>query len=63
RGLIDQVLAFVAPKLLGDERATSAATGLMRDAIDDATTLQLRNVERIEDDVLLDYRVTPARRR
>lgn len=57
QGHVDQVLAFVAPKLLGDERGTSALTGLMRDTIDQATRLELRDVRRIEDDVLLDYRV------
>ena len=57
QGLVDQVLAFVAPKLLGDERATPAITGLMRDRIDDSTLLDLRDVQRIDDDVLLDYRV------
>lgn len=57
QGHIDQVLAFIAPKLLGDERGTSALTGLARDTIDDATTLELRNLQRIGDDVLLDYRV------
>jgi len=57
QGLVDQVLAFVAPKLLGDERGTSALTGLMRDTIDDANVLKLRDVQRIEDDVLLDYRI------
>lgn len=57
QGLVDQVLAFVAPKLLGDERATSALTGLPRDTIDEAATLKLHDVRQIEDDVLLDYRV------
>jgi len=57
QGLVDQVLAFIAPKLLGDERGTPALTGLMRDTIDQSTQLQLRDVKRIDDDVLLDYRV------
>jgi len=55
--LVDQVLAFVAPKLLGDERGPSALSGLMRDAIEQTTALQLREVQRIDSDVLLDYRV------
>ena len=57
QGLVDQVLVFVAPKLLGDERATPAVTGQLRDRIDESTMLDLRDVQRIEDDVLLDYRV------
>ncbi|MFN3167495.1 MAG: bifunctional diaminohydroxyphosphoribosylaminopyrimidine deaminase/5-amino-6-(5-phosphoribosylamino)uracil reductase RibD [Phycisphaeraceae bacterium] len=57
QGLVDQVLAFIAPKLLGDERATPALTGLPRDTIDESTTLKLTDIRRIEDDVLLDYRV------
>ena len=57
QGLVDQVLTFVAPKLLGDERATPAVSGLMRDTIDQSTMLELRDVQRIEDDVLLDYRM------
>ncbi len=50
QGLVDQVLAFVAPKLLGDERATPAITGQLRDTIDQSTMLELRDVERIDDD-------------
>lgn len=57
QGLVDQVLAFVAPKILGDERGTPAITGQLRDTIDESTLLELRDVQRIEDDVLLDYRV------
>jgi diaminohydroxyphosphoribosylaminopyrimidine deaminase/5-amino-6-(5-phosphoribosylamino)uracil reductase len=57
QGLVDQVLTFVAPKLLGDERGTPAVTGQLRDTIDQATALELRDVQRIDDDVLLDYRI------
>ena len=56
-GLIDQLLVFVAPKLLGDERALSPVRGFMRDHIAEATALTLRDVQRVGDDVLLDYRV------
>ncbi|MFK7790841.1 MAG: bifunctional diaminohydroxyphosphoribosylaminopyrimidine deaminase/5-amino-6-(5-phosphoribosylamino)uracil reductase RibD [Phycisphaeraceae bacterium] len=58
QGMVDQVLTFVAPKILGDERATPAVSGHLRETIDMSTMLKLRNVQRIEDDVLLDYRVT-----
>ncbi len=57
RGQVDQVLAFIAPKLLGDERAIAAAHGLRIDRIAEAHPLQLRTVERFGDDVLLDYRL------
>lgn len=57
QGLVDQVLVFVAPKLLGDERGTPAITGQLRDTIDQSTQLDLRDVQRIDDDVLLDYRI------
>ncbi len=57
QGLVDQVLVFVAPKLLGDERATPAVSGLTPGTIDESTQLDLRDVQRIGDDVLLDYRV------
>lgn len=57
QGMVDQVLAFVAPKILGDERGTPAITGQLRDTIDESTMLELRDVQRIDDDVLLDYRV------
>jgi diaminohydroxyphosphoribosylaminopyrimidine deaminase/5-amino-6-(5-phosphoribosylamino)uracil reductase len=60
QGLVDQVLAFVAPKLLGDERATPALTGLSRDSIDESTKLKLIDIRRIDDDVLLDYRVATS---
>ncbi|MCC6679529.1 MAG: bifunctional diaminohydroxyphosphoribosylaminopyrimidine deaminase/5-amino-6-(5-phosphoribosylamino)uracil reductase RibD [Phycisphaeraceae bacterium] len=56
-GHVDQVLAFIAPKLLGDERAIAAAHGLRIERIAEAHPLQLRTVERFGDDVLLDYRV------
>lgn len=55
--LVDQALVFVAPKVVGDWEAPSAVAGLVCGDIADARRLSLRGVERIEDDVLLDYRV------
>lgn len=55
-GHVDQVLAFIGPKLLGDERAVGAVRGLRVERIARATPLLLRAVERFGDDVLLDYR-------
>lgn len=60
-GHVDQVLAFVAPKILGDERAPGAARGLRVDHIAQAHPLQLRTCHRLGDDVLLDYRVADER--
>ena len=55
-GLIDQVLAFVAPKILGDDSARAAVEGLRCDLIENATTMNLVKVRRIGDDLMLDYR-------
>lgn len=59
-GLIDQVLAFIAPKLLGDTTARAAVEGLMRSTIAEATPLHLTSVRRLGDDVLLNYRFSPV---
>lgn len=56
--LVDRVLAFVAPKLVGDAAALDALTGLSCETIASARTLVLRDVLRLENDVMLDYRVT-----
>lgn len=57
QGLADQILAFVAPRLMGDDAALPAVRGLKCEAMDDISDLRLHAVERIGDDVLLDYRV------
>lgn len=57
QGLVDQVLAYVAPKLMGDAEAIPAVTGISCERIASARMLKLRQVQRIGDDVLLDYRV------
>ena len=56
---MDQILVFVAPKLLGDVDAIPAIQGLLPvpDRIDRALPLALRMVKRMGDDVVLDYRV------
>ncbi len=56
-GLVDQVLAFVCPKLLGDAQAIDPVRGLEMEKIAEAIQLELRGVEQIGQDVLLDYRV------
>lgn len=56
-GLIDQVFAFIAPKLLGDDAARAAVSGASAAHIADARQLTLRRTKRFGDDVLLDYRI------
>lgn len=61
QGLADQVLAFIAPKLSGDPAALGAAVGLSHDTIADAQQLELVLIEKLGEDVLLDYRIkSPA---
>ena len=55
--LVDQVIAFVAPSLMGDAAAVPAVQGLTCQAIDQAQRLSLQTVKRLDDDVMLDYRV------
>lgn len=55
--LVDQLLVFTAPKLVGDAAALPAVQGLACATMDDALALKLIDVERLGDDVLLDYRV------
>lgn len=58
RQLVDQVLAFVAPKLLGDPTALSPVnTGKSLKTITQGMTLQLRNATQLDEDLMLDYRV------
>jgi diaminohydroxyphosphoribosylaminopyrimidine deaminase/5-amino-6-(5-phosphoribosylamino)uracil reductase len=58
--LIDQILAFIGPKILADTSAISAVGPISdtpRLQISLADQLTLRRTEKIGDDVLLDYRV------
>ncbi|MEM6855706.1 MAG: bifunctional diaminohydroxyphosphoribosylaminopyrimidine deaminase/5-amino-6-(5-phosphoribosylamino)uracil reductase RibD [Planctomycetota bacterium] len=55
--LVDQLLVFTAPKLVGDAAALPAVQGLTCATMDDALPLDLVEVERLGDDVLLDYRL------
>ena len=58
--LIDQVYAFVAPKLLGDAYGVPVAAGLSRRRIKECDRLKLSAIKRLDDDVLLDYRTGAA---
>jgi diaminohydroxyphosphoribosylaminopyrimidine deaminase/5-amino-6-(5-phosphoribosylamino)uracil reductase len=57
QGQVDEVVAFVAPRLLGDPDAVPVARGLSPQRIDEALRLELRDVERLGEDVRLGYRV------
>jgi len=54
-GLLDELRVFVAPKLLGDHHARSAAHGIAKSAIADASRWALRLIEPFDEDVLLVY--------
>ena len=56
-GLVDEVHAYVAPKLLGDPAGLPPAAVGPTERMADARRLRLRRVERIDDDVLLVYAV------
>lgn len=60
--VLDQILAFVGPKMLGDSNAIPVLQGLVPEAerMDHASLLQLHSVKRVGDDVLLDYRTAFA---
>ena len=56
-GLVDRVLVFLAPSLCGDPAGHPAAVLGPCATMNDVKTLRLRNVERLGDDVMLDYAV------
>lgn len=55
QGMADQLLVFIGPKLLGDGRP--ALAGLTVEKMAQALPLSLHGMERLGDDVLLDYRM------
>ncbi|MCC7203464.1 MAG: bifunctional diaminohydroxyphosphoribosylaminopyrimidine deaminase/5-amino-6-(5-phosphoribosylamino)uracil reductase RibD [Phycisphaeraceae bacterium] len=59
QGLADELAVFIAPKLLGDAGAVPAVTGFWPARIDQATPLELRDTQRLGDDLLLTYRLPP----
>lgn len=60
QNLVDELHAYVAPRLVGDARAIPVLQGLQCKAIADSRGLTLRDIERFNDDVLLKYRVGGA---
>lgn len=59
-GLIDEVWAFVAPKLLGGDGAPAAIGGLGSTVVDGAPRLVVEDVATIGEDILIRGLVTPA---
>ncbi len=56
-GLVNEAWVFVAPLLFGDEQAVPCVRGLTTAALTDGCTLELWNVRRRGDDVVLRYGV------
>ncbi len=60
-GLVNEAWVFVAPLLFGDEQALPCVRGLTVDTLTDGCRLELWNVRRRGDDVVLRYGVSPTR--
>lgn len=60
QGLVDEVFAFVGPKILGDAEGVAAVAGLSPATLVEATGLRLDSLRRLGGDVLLEYGVLPA---
>ncbi len=56
-GLADELLVYVAPKLLGDSQAPAASNGHVRTVMKDANTYTLKRLRRIGEDVELNYQI------
>ena len=54
--MVDQVMAFIAPKIVGDSKALRAVHGWSTSSIEESRAFSLRRVKRIGGDVMLDYR-------
>ncbi|MFA5059904.1 MAG: bifunctional diaminohydroxyphosphoribosylaminopyrimidine deaminase/5-amino-6-(5-phosphoribosylamino)uracil reductase RibD [Candidatus Omnitrophota bacterium] len=52
--LVDRMLVFIAPKILGDTQAISSACGLTARHVDDAIKLRDLSVKKIGQDILLE---------
>jgi diaminohydroxyphosphoribosylaminopyrimidine deaminase/5-amino-6-(5-phosphoribosylamino)uracil reductase len=58
--LVNEAWVFVAPKIFGDDDALACVRGLTVEMLTDATPLELWNVRRRGDDVVLNYGVNPT---
>jgi len=52
-GLVDKLLFFYAPKILGDDQALSAISGMKVANISDARSVHIHHVEQIGADILV----------
>jgi len=52
-GLVDKLLFFYAPKILGDDQALSAISGMKAESICDARSVRVHRVEQIGADILV----------
>ena len=52
-GLVDKFLLFYAPKILGDDQALSAVSGMKVESISDARSVHIHRVEQIGADILV----------
>lgn len=59
-GLVDKVLAFIAPKIIGGANALTAVEGAGFAKLSDAVTLKDLTLEQLGDDILLSGYVTEA---
>lgn len=55
-GLVNEIKAFVAPKIFGGETAKSPVSGIGFDSVDEGGIFKLYNIRQFDDDVLLEYR-------
>ena len=57
-GIVNEVRVFIAPKIFGDADALTPVEGVGVPLPSEAYALKLHNIERIDDDILLNYKVT-----
>ena len=55
--LVDELYAFIAPKIVGGMSAKTPVEGLGVEKVDDAINLELKNVLNMGDDVLLKLKI------
>lgn len=56
-GIVQEIQAFVAPKIFGGNEAKTPVAGMGAEFPDDAVPLDLKKVSQIGEDLLLEYRV------
>ena len=56
-GIVQEVLAFIAPKIFGGEEARTPVAGIGAKAVEEAVLLQSEEVSQIGEDLLVRYKV------